>query len=666
MRRFRWFLVRGALVGLGIVLLGSQGATQITPIPGGSGLGQQSPCANGEILKTDTGVWECAADASGGAGGTPGGSDTQCQYNDAGAFGGDPGCTYNETTNVLTVTGGVVANVTGNASGTAGSLAANGANCSAGQAPLGVSAAGAVESCFDVATQVELDAHTADPTDAHAGTAIGYTPAGDVAATTVSGAIGELDTEKAAATDPRFPTTNEKAGLAANTPTAANPVLTAAELAALLKTTVRVAATTNITLGTPGATIDDISLSAADRVLLTAQTAALENGIYVWNGAASAMTRAADANTSAEFVPGFMVAVLEGTLAAGSSWRFTNTAVPTLDTTALVFSRGSSASLCPGGPTALTACRVFDVCQDTTPEPDAFHIAASCAVDAAVWLPFSAEVNACINLADLPTSPSNGATYAVCDADLSSATPCATSDAVLGEGLSCRWNGDTSAWEPSDRVTLQRACETGDVCGWDNLTSSNPLVTAPAGLDAVRERVYNESGEFIRECVFGADPGTPCAPTPIVINPGNSFCVQAVMDDPATILNLECYENVDTLGVGTSVVKTPAPFACSVFTDVDATDDTMLLIPIPHNVTVASVYCHYQGSAPATPAEFALVGMTHTAPTCAGPTAAATPQLVTASGNVAAFVPIRVSVGNTPNPATDTYEVCLTYQPRIN
>jgi hypothetical protein len=40
---------------------------------------------------------------------------------------------------------------------TADALAANGANCSAGQAPLGVDAAGAVESCFDVATQTELN-----------------------------------------------------------------------------------------------------------------------------------------------------------------------------------------------------------------------------------------------------------------------------------------------------------------------------------------------------------------------------------------------------------------------------------------------------------------------------------------------------------------------------
>lgn len=45
-------------------------------------------------------------------GGTPGGSDTQVQYNDGGAFGGDSGLTFNETTNALTALG-IIASTTG-------------------------------------------------------------------------------------------------------------------------------------------------------------------------------------------------------------------------------------------------------------------------------------------------------------------------------------------------------------------------------------------------------------------------------------------------------------------------------------------------------------------------------------------------------------------------
>lgn len=53
--------------------------------------------------------------------------------------------------------GSATGSITGN-SGTATALQANGSNCSSGNAPLGVDASGASESCFDVATQTELDA----------------------------------------------------------------------------------------------------------------------------------------------------------------------------------------------------------------------------------------------------------------------------------------------------------------------------------------------------------------------------------------------------------------------------------------------------------------------------------------------------------------------------
>lgn len=59
--------------------------------------------------------------ASGGGGGTPGGSDTQVQFNDGGSFGGDAGLTYNKTTDVLTATGGF----SGPLNGTVGATTAN-------------------------------------------------------------------------------------------------------------------------------------------------------------------------------------------------------------------------------------------------------------------------------------------------------------------------------------------------------------------------------------------------------------------------------------------------------------------------------------------------------------------------------------------------------------
>lgn len=56
---------------------------------------------------------------------------------------------------------GGVASVQAGTATTAGALAANGANCSAGNFPLGVDASGAAEGCEDAATQAELDAKSA-------------------------------------------------------------------------------------------------------------------------------------------------------------------------------------------------------------------------------------------------------------------------------------------------------------------------------------------------------------------------------------------------------------------------------------------------------------------------------------------------------------------------
>ncbi|MBI5528199.1 MAG: hypothetical protein HY897_17845 [Deltaproteobacteria bacterium] len=67
-----------------------------------------------------------------------------------------------------TITAALTGNVTGNAS-TATTLAADPGNCSAGNAPLGITAAGVAEGCFDVATQSELDTHAA-LTSAHGAT----------------------------------------------------------------------------------------------------------------------------------------------------------------------------------------------------------------------------------------------------------------------------------------------------------------------------------------------------------------------------------------------------------------------------------------------------------------------------------------------------------------
>jgi hypothetical protein len=83
------------------------------------------------------------------------------------------------------------------------------------------------------------------------------------------------------------------------------------------KDSCRVATQSNLNLTSPGATIDGISMASQDRVLVRSQTTASQNGIYVWNGSAVAMTRSLDASTFAELEQA-VTTVEEGTSAATS------------------------------------------------------------------------------------------------------------------------------------------------------------------------------------------------------------------------------------------------------------------------------------------------------------------------------------------------------------
>ena len=88
------------------------------------------------------------------------------------------------------------------------------------------------------------------------------------------------------------------------------------------KDSCRVATQSNLNLSSPGSTIDGVTMASGDRVLVRNQSTASENGIRIWNGAASAMTRALDASTSAELEQA-VVTVEEGT-DAGTTWRQTS------------------------------------------------------------------------------------------------------------------------------------------------------------------------------------------------------------------------------------------------------------------------------------------------------------------------------------------------------
>lgn len=87
------------------------------------------------------------------------------------------------------------------------------------------------------------------------------------------------------------------------------------------KDNVRVKAQVNINLSAPGASIDGITMANGDRFLAPAQTTTSQNGIYIFNGAATPATRASDADT-ADKLEQATVTVDEGT-EPGTTWRQT-------------------------------------------------------------------------------------------------------------------------------------------------------------------------------------------------------------------------------------------------------------------------------------------------------------------------------------------------------
>tara|TARA_R100001460_G_scaffold83739_2_gene124664 strand:+ start:5540 stop:7471 length:1932 start_codon:yes stop_codon:yes gene_type:complete len=130
------------------------------------------------------------------------------------------------------------------------------------------------------------------------------------------------------------------------------------------KDSVRVASTANVTVSGPGTAIDGITLSSGDRVLLKDQSTASENGIYVFNGSASAMTRATDADSSTEVTSGLFTFVEEGTVNADNGFVLTTDGSITVGSTSLSFVQFSGAGQITAGDALSKTGNQLDVNDD--------------------------------------------------------------------------------------------------------------------------------------------------------------------------------------------------------------------------------------------------------------------------------------------------------------
>lgn len=110
------------------------------------------------------------------------------------------------------------------------------------------------------------------------------------------------------------------------------------------KGSVRAATTGNITISNPAtSSFDGITLSNGDRLLVRAQTASQENGIYVFNGSAAALTRATDMDAWTE-IPGALVAVEEGSTLGDGVFLCTANGGGTLGTTPITWQQINAAA----------------------------------------------------------------------------------------------------------------------------------------------------------------------------------------------------------------------------------------------------------------------------------------------------------------------------------
>lgn len=105
------------------------------------------------------------------------------------------------------------------------------------------------------------------------------------------------------------------------------------------KNSVRAASTTSMTISAPGTTMDGVTLAANDRILLKNQSTASQNGLWVFNGSAAALTRPADYVTATDTNGNATVYVQEGTVNADTAWTCTTNGTITVDTTATTWAQ---------------------------------------------------------------------------------------------------------------------------------------------------------------------------------------------------------------------------------------------------------------------------------------------------------------------------------------
>jgi fibronectin-binding autotransporter adhesin len=368
--------------GGSLVLLPAVGSTTASTIyfPATAG-------TNGQVLTTNgsgTTSWTTPA----GAGGTPGGATTQVQYNNAGAFAGAAGFTFNGTAGITLGVAGTTGGTLVLAHGTstfpttvrAGNNTAawsftlpTGAGTSAdvlmtdgsGNTYWGVSGSGSASGGnFDIGTPSGAGATTGALNLFNAGSTSGVTISSGVNTSawtlrlpTGPGTAGQIMTTDGTGVTSWTSgnvtigttaialggTSTTLAGMTSITmtadPTSGLEVATKQYVDANIDPLNRIApcqaaTNANVAARTGLPTIDGVTLVAGSRVLLVGQTTASENGIWEAVGPAAAWIRPTDADVWSEIVAASVYVQSGGTTLGQTSWVQIAPAGGTMNTTA--------------------------------------------------------------------------------------------------------------------------------------------------------------------------------------------------------------------------------------------------------------------------------------------------------------------------------------------
>ena len=192
------------------------------------------------------------------------------------------------------------------------------------------------------------------------------------------------------------------------------------------KGAVRAASTINLSLTTPGASIDGVTLVLNDLILLKDQTTGSQNGIYLWTSATAALTRATNADISAEVRAGLFVFVSEGTVNGNNGYTLTTDDPIVLGTTSLVFTQFSGAGQITAGGGLTKNGNQLDIGSGAgiTVNPDDIQISATYAGQASI-----------VTVGTIATGTWNGTDIAVAKGGTGATTPAAARANLSAAGI---------------------------------------------------------------------------------------------------------------------------------------------------------------------------------------------------------------------------------------